>query len=475
MATFTYQPRNLLEDEMRFAMNVERMRDAAEQRQSRREAESRREQLFQLSLADAKRKNEIAARDHAFTLDNLDKAQQLARIKTDNALAAARDAQNLLAYQKRDYDPLAEGLGSIRAGQSFSQLPADQKEAVTMHFGEHGAVDGSGTVMDNDTVRSFALNPDASGKFDRFQGLRNLEWRGALTSSATAGVGKKGNKTGKTSAGDFSLYADLFTPTYNRLLAENMIPKGADRKETFQAAASIYTASEGKLTPEQALRQALGVVTPLSTSGSEVLGAMYNDRDEDDKKEIDFILAEFDKKLKKSGIEKLHRGSKEYINTLRDLNTWWDAAMRTRGANDNLNWKIAKFGTGKADVKSPVYNLLLETEYDDIYATLLKKEKELSKKYEKWYKWVKNPANATGIDSAKMRRNLISEFASPNASRQHYPAPYPKRSLDLRSQEMINYEDDFIPALKEIQSLRDALVEREARINKNNILTEYGE
>jgi hypothetical protein len=315
---------------------------------------------------------------------NLDAAQA----KLDAANKSAEAQQQYTNFVQRNYDPLAEGLGKVRAGYSFSKLTPEEQEAVTMHFGNFGLPDNGGvTEVNDDTIRRFALDQTRSGKYDQYQKYRNMEFRspnGDMSALYGGGKSGKSGSSGKTKTNavidDYNLSA-LYTPAWNKRFGGKKTDY--DRKETFRAANAIYQASkdtDNPLTHEQALGLALGD-SMFNVRGKQVLsddlkslyGNQFTNLDPENQQKLIEHTRNFT--LAYAALQKNKENGKlndaQYLKELQRLDQTWDFKGFT----------------------SPVHNEVIGLEYADLMAQLKAAEEYMAKTHPRRYKWVKDNPN----------------------------------------------------------------------------------
>lgn len=425
---------NLYEDVLK---RMERDREFQYQKEQQEKRDAENQRRFELELARQKAADARAAETHRFN-------QKLNAAK----LAELERAQLTRDYNQRDYDPLAEGLGTLRSGGNFSKLPVDQQEAVGIHYDAY-RTDGSNT-MDDDSIRQFALDRSLSGEDDRFQGHRNAEYRKTLADREAAALK---NKKGML---DKDANAILFTAAANKLLAENPQRfKGIDKDNTYAVARAYYDQRKelGKpVSEENALRYALGDASTTATGGNEIFfsdikslyGKQFDNLDEKEKADLTNLIQDFAMKknridnLVKSG--KIKKDSIEYLNALRGIDKSW---------------------TNK-DFASPVRDEIHNLEYAELVKELDAQEKALAAKHPRRYKWVKDNQDAS-IGGWKMNQNLAPTKAEEEAS--GYQRYFGKEHA--LSNAMVDYHD-FLADLTQLQKVRNALTDRERWVAQNS-------
>jgi hypothetical protein len=376
-------------------------------------------------------------------------AEKVAQMK----LADLQNAQEKRDFAMREYNPLAEGLGSLRAGQSFDKLPEDQRTAV-----EEAAVIGqSNTVIDNDSMRRFALDRSVSGEDDRYQKYRNMQFRlpdgdmSALYGGKSGKSGSSGKTKTNTAIDDYNLSA-LYTSAWNKRFGGKKTDY--DRKETFRMAHAIYTAAKDTDTPlshEQALGLALGDSMfnvrgkkALSSDLKEIYGKQFTNLDPENQQKLIEHTREFSGRfgeLKKARQENKLTDA-EYLKELQRL---------------DQTWRFDKFA-------SPVQEEIYHLEYADLMAQLKAAEEYMAKTHPRRYKWVKDNPNVA-IDSGKMRRNLFPTWEEQEAS------GTPKGHLE--SNAVLDYYD-FEDRLRKILDIRRKLLDRERWVKETHNLYRSG-
>lgn len=186
--------------------------------------------------------------------------------------------------------------------------------------------------------------------------------------------------------------------------------------------------------------------------------------DDDDRKSVKSAYSKYSpaaEALEKDlATGKVARGSAEHLQRLREIDKAWNGAK----------------GIGK--FKSPVYNELLHLEYDHVLKELQAAEAEMMRDYPRWYKAVKNKHGEIAIDrlGGKFGYSFMRVAPPPadeRSSSQGSEIVYGMRDL-IKSNEDTEFYQKFIPRLRKIQKLRDALKAREGWIEQNETMIADG-
>ena len=421
--------------EKRDAENLRRF-NLAQERQNKLDAENQRR--FNLAQERQKAADARAAEIHDFN-------QKINTAK----LAELDRAKQLRDYSQRGYDSYAEGLGSVRAGVPIEKLPEDQQQALFAEFRKGIVGDENAKAQDYSTeIAAWARDTDVSGSDDQFQKFRNAEYRKTLADREAAALKNKDKGIYNKEAN-----AALFTAAANRMRTKNpQIFKDVDMNNTFAAARAYYEQrrKDGKpVSEENALRYALGD-SATTIGGNEIFlsdmktlyGKQFDNLDDTEKRDLVNLTQDFSRQL--ADINAMRKNGKlddtQYLYALRELDKTW---------------------TNK-DFASPVRDEIHELEYAELLKELDAKEKAISAKHPRRYKWVKDNQDAS-IGGWKMKRNLAPSDAEIKATGKRFLTP---EAVEAARDTLDGY-GDFIRDLNKLQDIRNALTDRERWIAQN--------
>lgn len=428
-------------------MNRFRMRMAEEAAQ--RDAEK-----FALDKESAQMKNEAQRFALETARKNAPVMQQTAAQTAQNQLAAAREQDAVFAY-RADPDNL---MRRLRYGGQVS--PEEETKLAAEVFGKVDAPDYAPPDM-----RQFAMEqPETEDDKQWYRGFR-LEKQAEAQAAA-----KRGGKSGRFEAKDaVTMYGDMFLPLLKKRYPDM---KDGELKTMlnsvcFKYAGIVNSENYNDMTPEQKSRLPQILVggssmedeAADSETAIRIYGNQFANMSDKDKQKVLDMLKAFNVYRKQFREKNYDRNSPEYLSGLRELEKKWLAMANEKNFG---NWRDTY-----SDLKSPIYDELADVEYDHTLKELQAAEAAMMKDYPRWYGWVKKNQDTIISDGTapfmynimSMPRQLVGESVVKYRDAKIF---FGKDRAEALYPEAAQYVEEFIPRLKKIQALRDALSDREA-------------
>lgn len=416
-------------------------------------ADQREREKFALAMENARRQNKMADFQMELARKNAPIMEQVAALEAKNKLTSAQNAADVNAFVLRD-----RALDPARKLRYGIPLAAKEQEAAVRRT---GFIPAGPLSIPTFTVDPALTRPETEDDRQWIRGLRLMQHAEAQAAAKARGT-----------RGIFAM--DL--KGQKAMLKNELLPHlekyyGERSKEyldglTEQLAQFVNSEQYQSMTPQERAKVPAALVKNFWYRN-----ASQKDRSEFEERETENRLAglylkqwdqsaDDDRKAVKSAYSKystaaktleddlasgeVKRGSKDHLTRLREIDEAWNEAK----------------GIGK--FKSPVYNELLHLEYDLTLKELQAAEAALMRDYPRWYGAVKDKYGDTAIGGLGGKFRYYDVYRSPAAY-------YVNRDPESR-----DFFDNFIPRLKEVQALRDALTAREGWIKQNEALIADG-
>lgn len=395
------------------------------------------------------------------------RADELAKLEQQNKIDAQRNAVLQKDYYSRTYTPYQEALLKLKAnGGNINALSDVEKDAIQQEIGY---------MIDEEAGQQFVSDVrNATPEYLKEQGVNPgfvpLYAREQRATAARNAEYERKNAPAIAKAQQQMKYDTVeayITKELNKHIQKGNIPKNINAANTIKAATNYYIAARSSgqnISFEDALKEAAGIKDKLPTISEQaknLYGTQYNDLGDKDKEKLEAMLTKFSKLKQDFEDAKYSKGSIEELNALRELEEQWRQMANISGFG---NWLDTY-----SDVKSPIFDRLQHADYAVNFQDLQEREKSLSEKYPRYFKWAKDNPNIAIRNYAKY---LVApeeyEETTMNMSVPNDSSPTPMRiNIPVKTKKVPQYFQDFQNEMFKLQQLRNHLVELEKRINAN--------